>query len=168
MACRMQGQSVFYNRSDCHRSGLYWTLPREYHPAATLINVLLPGRSHKLVPRQIQSPLTQEKKSPAKKMPEDIVTVFGASGRQGLAQVRQLVARGYRVKAVTRGPDRYTAQDLTGVTAVFADYNDASSLARACAGSRGVFFTHPMFEDALHVNSHIERVAAATKEAGVA
>ncbi|MCX2978626.1 SDR family oxidoreductase [Candidatus Marimicrobium litorale] len=100
-------------------------------------------------------------------MPEDIITVFGASGRQGLAQVRQLVACGYRVRAVTRSPDTYSSANLTGVTAVFADYNDTSSLVRACAGSRGVFFTHPMFEDALHVNSHIARVATAAKEADV-
>ena len=100
-------------------------------------------------------------------MTEDMITVFGASGRQGLAQVRQLVARGYRVRAVTRSPDTYATANLTGVTAVFADYNDKSSLVRVCAGSRGVFFTHPMFEDALHVNSHIARVATAAKEAEV-
>ena len=32
----------------------------------------------------------------------EIVTVFGASGRMGQAQVRQLLLAGYQVRAITR------------------------------------------------------------------
>lgn len=95
------------------------------------------------------------------------VTVFGASGRQGLAQIRQLLAQGFWVRAVTRSPERFYRPEFEGVSAVRADYNDLGSLIKACENADGVFFTHPMFEDVLHVNDHIERVGKAAKEAGV-
>jgi uncharacterized protein YbjT (DUF2867 family) len=100
-------------------------------------------------------------------MENKTVTVFGASGRQGLAQVRQLLAQGFWVRAVTRSPERFYTQEFEGVSAVRADYNDLNSLIKACENADGVFFTHPMFEDAIHVNDHIARVGEAAKEAGV-
>ena len=33
------------------------------------------------------------------------ITVIGASGRQGLAQVRQALAAGYDVRAISRRPE---------------------------------------------------------------
>jgi uncharacterized protein YbjT (DUF2867 family) len=100
-------------------------------------------------------------------MENKTVTVFGASGRQGLAQVRQLLAQGFWVRAVSRSPERFHTREFEGVSAVRADYNDLSSLIKACENADGVFFTHPMFEDAFHVNDHIARVGEAAKEAGV-
>jgi uncharacterized protein YbjT (DUF2867 family) len=100
-------------------------------------------------------------------MKNKTVTVFGASGRQGLAQVRQLLAQGFWVRAVTRSPERFYTHGFEGVSAVRADYNDLSSLTKACENADGVFFTHPMFEDAIHVNDHIARVCEAAKKAGV-
>ena len=35
-----------------------------------------------------------------------LVTVLSASGRPGLAQVRQLLKAGYSVRATTRNPER--------------------------------------------------------------
>lgn len=95
------------------------------------------------------------------------VTVFGASGRQGLAQIRQLRAQGFQARAITRSPERFQGPEFEGVTCVNADYNDLNSLIKACESSDAVFFTHPMFEDAIHVNDHIARVGQAAKEAGV-
>ena len=95
------------------------------------------------------------------------VTVFGASGRQGLAQIRQLRAHDFRVKAVTRSPERFSPGEIEGVSVVTADYNDLKSLIKACENADAVFFTHPMFEDAIHVNDHIVRVCEAAKSAGV-
>jgi uncharacterized protein YbjT (DUF2867 family) len=100
-------------------------------------------------------------------MENQTVTVFGASGRQGLAQVRQLCAQGFNVRAVTRSPGRFQGDEYKGVAVVQADYNDLDSLVTACTGADGVFFTHPMFEDAIHVNDHIARVGEAAKRAGV-
>jgi uncharacterized protein YbjT (DUF2867 family) len=53
------------------------------------------------------------------------------------------------------------------VSIVTADYNDLESLVLACEGAHGVFFTHPMFEDAIHVNEHIGRVCEAARRAGI-
>lgn len=100
-------------------------------------------------------------------MKNKTVTVFGASGRQGLAQVRQLRAQGFWVRAITRSPGRFHKPEFEGVATVEADYNDLDSLIRACENVDGVFFTHPMFEDALNVNSHIHRVCQAAKTAQV-
>lgn len=100
-------------------------------------------------------------------MENKTVTVFGASGRQGLAQVRQLRAQGFQVRAITRAPERFHGPEFEGVATFRADYNDLESLALACENADGVFFTHPMFEDAIHVNDHIGRVGQAAKQAGV-
>lgn len=100
-------------------------------------------------------------------MENKTVTVFGASGRQGLAQIRQLLAQGFWVRAVSRSPERFYTDEFEGVCAVRADYNNLDSLVKACGNADGVFFTHPMFEDAIHVNDHIARVGEAAKEAGV-
>jgi uncharacterized protein YbjT (DUF2867 family) len=100
-------------------------------------------------------------------MENKTVTVFGASGRQGLAQIRQLLAQGFWVRAVTRSPERFYTHEFEGVSVVRADYNDLNSLIKACNNADAVFFTHPMFEDAIHVNDHIARVGEAAKKAGV-
>lgn len=100
-------------------------------------------------------------------MATTLVTVFGASGRQGLAQVRQLLTHGLDVRAITRAPRRFDRPEYAGVQAISADYNDPASLSAACEGADAVFFTHPMFEDAIHVNDHIFRVGQAAKAAGV-
>ena len=100
-------------------------------------------------------------------MEQKTVTVFGASGRQGLAQVRQLLEHGFQVRAVTRSPDKFSQPQFESVAVTRADYNDLDSLVHACEGAYGVFFTHPMFEDAMHVNEHIGRVCEAARRAGV-
>ena len=54
-----------------------------------------------------------------------LVTVFSASGRPGLAQVRQLLLAGYKVRAVTRESKRL--ENFDGIEIVSADYNDPDS-----------------------------------------
>jgi uncharacterized protein YbjT (DUF2867 family) len=44
-------------------------------------------------------------------MTDRIVTVFGASGRQGQAQVRALLAAGFYVRAISRNPEILQARD---------------------------------------------------------
>lgn len=95
------------------------------------------------------------------------VTVYGASGRQGLAQIRQLLAQGFSVRAVTRSPERFNSPEYRGVSCLQANYNDLDSLIEASEDTDAVFFTHPMFEDAINVSSHILRVGQAAKTAGV-
>jgi len=77
-------------------------------------------------------------------VPQDAETVLvgGATGRQGSAVVTELLARGYKVRALTRKPDSAKAQALVkqGVTVLKGDYGDRGSLDVAMAGVRKVFF----------------------------
>jgi uncharacterized protein YbjT (DUF2867 family) len=65
--------------------------------------------------------------------------VFSASGRPGLAQVRQLKRSGMRIRAITR--QTHLHPTLADVDIVAADLNDESSLVHACTGADVVFFT---------------------------
>jgi uncharacterized protein YbjT (DUF2867 family) len=93
------------------------------------------------------------------------VTVFGANGDQGEAQMRQLLAAGHHAIAAMRDP----AQARPGWTAMAADYRDPASLRRACAGSDVVFLTLPStsFQPADVVAAAADAVAAAAHDSGV-
>jgi uncharacterized protein YbjT (DUF2867 family) len=69
------------------------------------------------------------------------ILVTGATGTQGGAVARELLARGFNVRGLTRNPNSEKAQLLTelGVTVVKGDYDDARSLAAAMQGVHGVF-----------------------------
>ncbi|PYC64826.1 NmrA family transcriptional regulator [Micromonospora arborensis] len=70
-----------------------------------------------------------------------IVLVTGATGTQGGATVRALIARGRPVRALVRDPGTDAAQALAkaGVSLVTGDLNDPASLRAAMAGVHGVF-----------------------------
>ena len=71
-----------------------------------------------------------------------MVLVGGATGRQGGAVVDEMLARGYRVRGLTRKPDGRGAQELAakGVEVVQGDYGDPASLRAAMAGVDRMFF----------------------------
>ena len=70
-----------------------------------------------------------------------IHAVSGATGAQGGATVRALLARGHRVRALTRDPESVAAKELAalGAEVVRADFDDAASLDAALAGADGLF-----------------------------
>jgi uncharacterized protein YbjT (DUF2867 family) len=70
-----------------------------------------------------------------------IILVAGATGTQGGAVARELNARGYQVRGLTRNPDSATARELAalGVEMVRGDFDDAASLDRAFDGAYGAF-----------------------------
>jgi uncharacterized protein YbjT (DUF2867 family) len=70
------------------------------------------------------------------------VVVFGATGDQGSAQVRALVAAGHRPVAVSRRPGPWSQQGQA-VETLAADFADPASLAAACAGADAVFLNLP-------------------------
>ncbi|MFJ9641789.1 NmrA/HSCARG family protein [Streptomyces sp. NPDC004244] len=74
------------------------------------------------------------------------VLVTGATGRQGGATVRALVARGRQVHALVRDPDLPAARALRalGATPVAGDLDDPASLEAAMRGVHGVFSVQPM------------------------
>jgi nucleoside-diphosphate-sugar epimerase len=64
------------------------------------------------------------------------VLVTGATGQQGGAVARTLLARGHRVKALTRKPDSVAARHLVsaGADLVTGDLGDAASVLKAASG----------------------------------
>lgn len=70
-----------------------------------------------------------------------LVAVTGATGRQGGAVARHLLAGGWRVRALTRDPSSAKAQRVAeaGAEVVPADMADIATLRTAFAGAHGVF-----------------------------
>ena len=73
-----------------------------------------------------------------------LVVVFGAAGRQGLAQVRQLKAAGHEVRAISRRPDPFYGEDFGEVDIRPADLRDEASVVAAMEGADAAFYTHPL------------------------
>lgn len=78
----------------------------------------------------------------------DIILVTGATGNQGGAIARQLLSRGYRVRALTRNPESDKAKSLTrlGAQVVQGDYDDPQSLERALDGVWGAYSVQNTWE----------------------
>lgn len=100
-------------------------------------------------------------------MPGSTVTVFGASGRQGQAQVRRLLADGHRARAVSRHAGILSGPAFAGAQVVSADYADADSVARACDGADTVFFQPPQVERPDRTMAFALQVAQTAKRCGV-
>lgn len=76
-----------------------------------------------------------------------LITVIGSSGRQGMAQVRQALAAGYDVRAISRQADPFAGAKIDGVERVDVrpmDLYDPSTFAAALEGSDYIFYTHPL------------------------
>jgi uncharacterized protein YbjT (DUF2867 family) len=69
------------------------------------------------------------------------VLVTGATGRQGGAVIRQMLPKGWKLRALTRNPAGNAAQDLSrlGVELIEGDLEDPPSLLRAAQGAYGIF-----------------------------
>ena len=70
-----------------------------------------------------------------------VILVTGATGQQGGAVARELLAAGHKVRAMTRNPDSEAAKALAdlGAEVVRGDLNDTASLERALKGAWGAF-----------------------------
>lgn len=98
------------------------------------------------------------------------ILVTGATGRQGGAVARELLARGYPVRAMTRKPEGPAAQVLAGLGAeiVRGDLDDAASLGRAVEGVWGVFAVQNSWEAGVQREEEQgKRLARIAKDAGV-
>lgn len=73
--------------------------------------------------------------------PTDPVLVTGATGKQGGATARALLARGIEVRALVRDPSSEPARAIEslGASLFVGDLNDQSSLVKAATGARAVF-----------------------------
>jgi len=72
---------------------------------------------------------------------DDLVAVVGATGRTGVPVVEQLVARGYKVRALVRDAAAAKAKLPAGVEIVVADVRDPNTLAPALKGVKYVIST---------------------------
>ena len=76
------------------------------------------------------------------------IAVAGATGKQGGAVVRHLLAGGHTVRALTRNPSKPGAQALAdaGADVVQADLEDRASLDAALAGAAGLYSVQDFLE----------------------
>ena len=72
---------------------------------------------------------------------DELIVVTGATGAQGGATARSLLAAGRRVRILTRNPTCSAACALTalGAQVVAADFDDPASIREALAGATGLF-----------------------------
>jgi uncharacterized protein YbjT (DUF2867 family) len=99
------------------------------------------------------------------------VAVVGATGRQGRAVTRHLLADRWQVRALTRRPQGKPARDLVrlGATVVTAELAEIETLLKAFDGVHGVFSVqNPMITGVDAEIVHGQNVAEAAKTAGVA
>ena len=98
------------------------------------------------------------------------VLVSGATGNQGGAVARELLAGGYRVRAMTRQPQSDAARALgkLGAELVQGDLDDEASIARALPGAWGAFAVQNTWEAGVEKEEiQGKRFAKAAREAGV-
>jgi uncharacterized protein YbjT (DUF2867 family) len=111
-----------------------------------------------------------ESPEPAAEMQPKVILVTGATGTQGGAVSRELLERGYQVRALTRNPDNSKARALTalGAQLVKGDFNDAQSIAAAMDGVYGVFVVTLFWTDGYDGEvTQGKRLIDAAVEAGV-
>jgi uncharacterized protein YbjT (DUF2867 family) len=100
----------------------------------------------------------------------DLIVVTGATGRQGGAVARELLAAGRRVRAMTRRPDGAPAKALAalGAEIVTGDLDDPESLGRALEGAWGTYAVQNTWEAGVEKEEEQgKRYAEAARSVGV-
>ncbi|MFD4273392.1 NmrA/HSCARG family protein [Streptomyces cyaneofuscatus] len=103
---------------------------------------------------------------------QKIILVLGGTGNQGGATARELLSRGWSVRALVRDPDKPEAQALKelGAVLVRGDLEDVASLRTAAEGVYGIFGVQALAcepETLAAEVRHGKAVADVAKEAGV-
>lgn len=105
-------------------------------------------------------------------MNDKIIAVTGATGQQGGAVARKLLAEGWRVRALTRDLNKPAAQELASLGAELApgDMDNRAELEAAFQGAYGVFSVQNFWLSNVGFDGEIRQgknVADAAKAAGV-
>lgn len=95
-----------------------------------------------------------------------VVGVIGATGRQGLAQIKQLKKSGYKVRALSRRENPQLLGIRGDVESSTFDIQNESTLTPAFRGCDVIFYNHPLALKANRSQS-VAIIAKACKEAGV-
>jgi uncharacterized protein YbjT (DUF2867 family) len=92
-------------------------------------------------------------------MNEKNILVTGATGRQGGAVVRHLLQHGFKVRAITRDPEKPSSQSLKakGVEIFKGDMEDVPSLHQAMKGVYGVFSIQNYWEKGIGYDGEIRQ-----------
>ena len=94
------------------------------------------------------------------------IVVTGATGKQGGAVAQRLLARGHRVRALTRDPDKPVSRALAkkGAEVVRADLEDRASLEDALKGAAALFSVQDFLEAGVEAEQRqgLNLIAAAT------
>ena len=101
---------------------------------------------------------------------QDAILITGATGQQGGATARALLAEGHKVVAMTRNPSSAKAEELAalGADVIQADLNDEASLRVALKGKWGVFSVQNTWEAGVEGEEEQgKRLARLAMEAGV-
>jgi uncharacterized protein YbjT (DUF2867 family) len=95
------------------------------------------------------------------------ILVTGATGNQGGAVTRHLLKDGWRVRALSRNPDKPAAQSLKaqGVEVVQGNLNDTTSLQKAMTGVYAVFSVQTMMEEGVEAEARQGKLLADTAKA---
>ena len=105
-------------------------------------------------------------------MNDKLIVVTGATGQQGGAVARKLLAEGWKIRALTRDTDKPAAQELASLGAeIFpADMEDRASLDSAFQGAYGVFSVQNFWLPNVGFEGEVRQgknVADAAKAAGI-
>ena len=99
-------------------------------------------------------------------MSKSLILITGATGKTGSAVVRQLLDRGYPVRATVRKRDERAEElESLGAEVVVADFHDLRSMRDAMEGAGRVYFVYPPQGDRLIEATTI--AATAARDAGV-
>ncbi|HKA35180.1 MAG TPA: NmrA/HSCARG family protein [Thermoanaerobaculia bacterium] len=99
-----------------------------------------------------------------------VILVTGATGHQGGAVARELLARGHRVRAMTRKPEGDAGRALAkqGAEVVAGNLDDEGSIRKALSGAWGAFAVQNTWEAGVEgEETQGKRFAKAAKDAGV-
>ena len=97
----------------------------------------------------------------------ETILVFGAAGDQGRSLVRQLREKNYRIRAGTRDPSKFPADEMPGADPVAADLSDADSLIAAAKGADAIVMHLPFTFDRDYARLIGANLRAAADAAGV-
>ena len=99
----------------------------------------------------------------------DIILVTGATGNQGGAIARQLLAEGYQVRAMTRNfqGDKAKALAALGAQLVQGDLDDPQSLERALDGAWGAYSVQTNQGEVAREEEQGKRFAEIARKAGI-
>ena len=86
-----------------------------------------------------------------------LITVIGASGRQGMAQVKQALAAGYDVRAISRQPEPFAGAKIEGIESV--EVVDAKTVKVTLSAANGNFLFNMAWGDTVIVTpENIENI----------